>query len=104
MGCRDAEEADGGQAALHRLKSKRFDFVVADIDMPDMDGLALLKAIKSDECLQHLPVLMMADEARKEEMVRAALSGAAGYIVKPLTPATLEEKLLKIVTRLAQPA
>ena len=104
MGCENADEAEDGAAALHKLKAQKFDFVVSDINMHNMNGFELLKAIKADESLKHLPVLMVTAEARKEDIVLAAQSGAAGYIVKPFTKATLEEKLQKIMQKLAATA
>lgn len=104
MGCNNVEEAEDGQAALNVLKSAKFDFVVSDINMPNMNGFDLLKAIKADDSLKHLPVLMVTAEARKEDIVLAAQSGAAGYIVKPFTKATLEEKVQKIMQKLAATA
>ena len=104
MGCNNAEEAEDGTVALSMLKNSRFDFVVSDINMPNMNGFDLLKAIKADEQLKHLPVLMVTAEARKEDIVLAAQCGAAGYIVKPITKATLEEKLQKILLKLAATA
>jgi two-component system chemotaxis response regulator CheY len=101
MGCNNADEAEDGQAALQMLKAQKFDFVVSDINMPNMNGFDLLKAIKADVELKHLPVLMVTAEARKEDIVRAAQEGAAGYIVKPFTKATLEEKVQKIVQKMA---
>jgi two-component system, chemotaxis family, chemotaxis protein CheY len=104
MGCNNVEEAEDGQVALNMLKNARFDFVVSDINMPNMNGFELLKAIKADDSLKQLPVLMVTAEARKEDIVLAAQSGAAGYIVKPFTKATLEEKVQKILQKLATPA
>jgi len=104
MGCHHTAEAEDGAAALNLLKAQRFDFVVSDINMPNLDGFELLKAIKADAALRHLPVLMVTAEARKEDIVRAAQSGAAGYIVKPFSKATLEEKVQRILLRLAVPA
>ena len=101
MGCNHAEEAEDGAHALQLLRGSRFDFVVSDINMPNMNGFDLLKAIKADDSLKHLPVLMVTAEARKEDIVLAAQSGAAGYIVKPFTKATLEEKVQKILQKLA---
>jgi two-component system chemotaxis response regulator CheY len=75
--------------------------VVSDINMPNMNGFDLLAAIKKEDSLKHLPVLMVTAEARKEDIVRAAQEGAAGYIVKPFTKATLEEKVTKIMQKLA---
>ncbi|MCE9657891.1 MAG: chemotaxis response regulator CheY [Burkholderiales bacterium] len=104
MGCNNVEEAEDGTAALARLRSQPFDFVVSDINMPNMNGFDLLKAIKADATLKHLPVLMVTAEARKEDIVLAVKSGAAGYIVKPFTKATLEEKVQKILQKLAATA
>ena len=104
MGCNNAEEAEDGAVALGMLKAQKYDFVVSDINMPNMTGFDLLKAVKADESLRHLPVLMVTAEARKEDIVLAAQSGAAGYIVKPFTKATLEDKVQKIMQKLATPA
>lgn len=101
IGFNNAEEAEDGAVALGMLKNQKFDFVVSDINMPNMNGFELLAAIKADASLKHLPVLMVTAEARKEDIVRAAQEGAAGYIVKPFTKATLEEKVQKIMQKLA---
>jgi two-component system, chemotaxis family, chemotaxis protein CheY len=100
IGYNNAEEAEDGAVALNMLKNAKFDFVVSDINMPNMNGFELLAAVKKDESLKHLPVLMVTAEARKEDIVRAAQDGAAGYIVKPFTKATLEEKVQKIMQKL----
>ena len=104
MGCNNVEEAEDGVVAMNLLRGSKFDFVVSDINMPNMNGFDLLKAIKADEALKHIPVLMVTAEARKEDIVLAAQSGAAGYIVKPFTKATLEEKVQKILQKIAAPA
>jgi len=104
IGYNNAEEAEDGAVALNMLKNTKFDFVVSDINMPNMNGFELLGHIKKDESLKHLPVLMVTAEARKEDIVRAAQDGAAGYIVKPFTKATLEEKVQKILQKLAATA
>ena len=104
MGCNNADEAEDGAVALGMLKAQKYDFVVSDINMPVMSGFDLLKAVKADDSLKHLPVLMVTAEARKEDIVRAAQGGAAGYIVKPFTKATLEEKVQKIMQKLAATA
>jgi two-component system chemotaxis response regulator CheY len=104
IGYNNAEEAEDGAIALHMLKNTKFDFVVSDINMPNMSGFDLLAAIKREDSLKHLPVLMVTAEARKEDIVRAAQDGAAGYIVKPFTKATLEEKVAKIMQKLGAAA
>ena len=104
IGYNNAEEAEDGTVALNMLKSAKYDFVVSDINMPNMNGFELLAAVKADDTLKHIPVLMVTAEARKEDIVRAAQEGAAGYIVKPFTKATLEEKVQKIMQKIATTA
>ncbi|MGZ5130436.1 MAG: response regulator [Caldimonas sp.] len=100
MGFEAVDEAADGAAALERLRDSEFDFVITDIGMPTMNGFELLSAIKKDERLCHLPVLMVTAEARKDEIVRSAQNGAAGYIVKPFTRDILEQKLRRTAPRL----
>ena len=104
MSCNNADEAEDGAVALNMLKGAKYDFVVSDINMPNMNGFDLLSAVKKDDSLKHLPVLMVTAEARKEDIVLAAQSGAAGYIVKPFTKATLEEKVQKIMQKMTAAA
>ena len=99
-GYTEVDEAEDGVAALQKLRTSKFDFVVSDINMPNMNGFQLLMEIKKDEKLKHIPVLMVTAEARKEDIVMAAQQGAAGYIVKPFTKATLEDKVSLILTKM----
>ena len=82
------------------LQQGDFDFVVTDWNMPGMQGIDLLRAIRADENLKHTPVLMVTAEAKKEQIVAAAQAGVNGYVIKPFTAATLKEKLAKIFERL----
>ena len=100
MGIDAVDEAADGAAALERLREGDFDFVITDIGMPTMNGFELLSAIKRDDRLSSLPVLMVTAEARKEDIVRCAQEGAAGYIVKPFTRAVLEQKVRRAAPRL----
>ncbi len=102
LGYTSADEAEDGAVALQKLQGGGFNFVITDWNMPNMDGLQLLQAIRSDAALKHLPVLMITAEAKKENIIAAAQSGANGYIVKPFTAATLNEKLIKIFEKLEQ--
>ena len=104
MGYANADEAEDGAVALQMLKAQSYDFVVCDINMPNMNGFDLLRAVKADAALKAIPVLMVTAEARKEDIVLAAQTGAAGYIVKPFNKATLEEKVQKIMQKLAATA
>ncbi|MBT9431195.1 chemotaxis response regulator CheY [Candidatus Sodalis endolongispinus] len=99
-GFNNVEEAEDGADALVKLKAAPFDFVISDWNMPNMDGLSLLQAIRADGAMAAMPVLMVTAEAKKENIVAAAQAGASGYVVKPFTAATLEEKLSKIFDKL----
>ncbi|MHB9099892.1 MAG: chemotaxis response regulator CheY [Sulfuricella sp.] len=98
----NADEAEDGVVALAKLRGGNFDFVVSDWNMPNMTGLELLKAIRADDALKHLPVLMVTAEAKKENIIAAAQAGASGYVVKPFTAAVLEEKLNKIFEKMGK--
>jgi len=97
LGFQNVEEAEDGAVALRKLREGGFDFVVSDWNMPNMDGLTMLQNVRADESLKHLPVLMVTAEAKKANIIAAAQAGANGYIVKPFTSATLDEKLNKIL-------
>ncbi|APV51410.1 two-component system response regulator [Betaproteobacteria bacterium GR16-43] len=99
IGHQNADEAEDGAVALAKLRAGSFDFVVSDLNMPNMNGFELLRNIRADEKLKSLPVLLVTAEAKKEDIVTAAQIGASGYIVKPFTKATLEEKLVKILQK-----
>jgi two-component system chemotaxis response regulator CheY len=100
LGFSNMEEADDGSTALPMLKSGKFDFLITDWNMPVMEGIQLLKEIRADPALADLPVLMVTAEARREQIVLAAEAGVNGYIVKPFTAQTLEQKIAKIFERL----
>ena len=101
LGFTNIQEADDGSTALPMLQGGDFDFVVTDWNMPGMQGIDLLKAIRADASLAHIPVLLITAEAKKEQIIMAAQAGVNGYIVKPFTAATLKTKLDKIFERLA---
>ncbi len=96
LGFNNVDEAEDGVNALQKLRNDHFDFVVSDWNMPNMTGIDLLRNIRADENLKGLPVLMVTAEAKKENIIAAAQAGASGYVVKPFTAATLDEKLKKI--------
>ena len=100
LGFNNTQEADDGLTALPMLRSGKFDFLVTDWNMPGMQGIDLLKEVRADPNLAHLPVLMVTAEQKREQIVEAAQAGVNGYIVKPFTAQTLKEKLEKIFERI----
>jgi two-component system chemotaxis response regulator CheY len=97
LGYAQVTEADDGNTALPMLKAGEFDFLITDWNMPGMPGLDLLKAVRADDRLAKLPVLMLTAEAKREQIVEAAQAGVNGYVIKPFTAATLKEKIDKIL-------
>jgi two-component system chemotaxis response regulator CheY len=100
LGFTNISEADDGSTALPMLQGGDYDFVVTDWNMPGMQGIDLLRAIRADDSLKHIPVLMVTAEAKKEQIIAAAQAGVNGYIVKPFTAGTLKTKLDKVFERL----
>ena len=104
LGFNNADEADDGSTALPMLKTGKYDFLITDWNMPIMEGIDLVKTIRADADLRDLPILMVTAEARREQIVAAAEAGVNGYIVKPFTAQTLEQKIQKIFERLGAAA
>ena len=102
LGYENIEEAEDGAQAYSKLKSGSFEFVVSDWNMPNMDGLELLKKIRSDDQLKHLPVLMVTAEAEKDKVITAIQAGVSNYIVKPFTAEVLKEKMDRIFEKLGK--
>lgn len=100
LGLNNVQEADDGQTALPILKTGQIEFLITDWNMPGMTGIDLLKEVRADPNLCHLPVLMVTAEAKREQIIAAAQAGVNGYVVKPFTAAVLKEKIDKIFERL----
>lgn len=100
LGFSNTHEADDGATGLPMLQSGNFDFLVTDWNMPGMTGIDLLKEVRSDDKIKDLPVLMVTAEAKREQIVLAAEAGVNGYVVKPFTAQTLQEKIDKIFERI----
>lgn len=100
LGFTNTQEADDGSTALPMLQNGDFDFLITDWNMPNMPGIDLLKAVRADDHLKSLPVLMVTAEAKRDQIVAAAEAGVNGYIVKPFTAETLKEKIEKIFERI----
>lgn len=96
LGFPNVDEAENGQEALQKLRGDAYGFVVSDWNMPVMTGIDMLRAIRGDEKLKAIPVLMVTAEAQQSNLVEAVQAGVSNYIVKPFTAETMQEKLGKI--------
>ena len=99
LGFSNMEEAENGAEALQKLRTEPYGFVVSDWNMPVMPGIEMLRAIRADEKLKHIPVLMVTAEAQKENLIEAIQAGVSNYIVKPFTADTMQEKIGKIFNK-----
>lgn len=99
LGFANMEEAENGQEALQKLRADTYGFVVSDWNMPVMPGIEMLRAIRADEKLKHIPVLMVTAEAQKENLIEAIQAGVNNYVVKPFTAETMQEKVNKIFNK-----
>ena len=100
LGFTNVEEADDGKTALPILKQGRIEFLITDWNMPGMTGIDLLKEVRADPALSHIPVLMVTAEAKREQIIAAAQAGVNGYVIKPFTAVVLKEKIEKIFERI----
>lgn len=102
LGFENIEEAEDGAQALAKLKNGTFNFMVSDWNMPNMDGLELLKAVRLDPSLKSLPILMVTAEAEKDKVVTAIQAGVNNYVVKPFTAEVFKEKMDRIFEKLGK--
>jgi two-component system chemotaxis response regulator CheY len=86
-------EAGDGKEALETLEKDQVGLVLSDINMPNMDGLELLKNLKANDALKHVPVVMVTTEGSKTRVLEAVQLGAAGYVRKPFTAEHIKDKL-----------
>lgn len=96
LGFSNITEAENGKNALKILKGETIDLVLCDWNMPEMPGIDLLNAVRSDDQLKKTPFVMVTAEAQKENILEAVKAGVSSYIVKPFTAETVEEKLKKV--------
>jgi two-component system chemotaxis response regulator CheY len=96
-GYKNVDEAEDGEQALVKLKAGKYDFLITDWNMPKMDGLTLLKAIRSDPTLKNLPILMLTAESEKDKVIAAIQAGVNNYLMKPFTAENFKDKMEKIL-------
>lgn len=96
LGYAHISEADDGAAALPMLHNEHFDLVITDLLMPEMGGLELLRAIRADRSLSHIPVMVISADAQREKIIEAAQAGVSAYVVKPFTAAMLDSKIRQL--------
>ncbi|MBI5575306.1 MAG: chemotaxis response regulator CheY [Deltaproteobacteria bacterium] len=102
LGYENIVEAEDGEQAYAKLKGGGFGFVVSDWNMPNLDGLGLIKKVRSDPELMGMPFLMVTAEAEKLKVIEAIKAGVSSYVVKPFTAEILREKIEKIFDKVGK--
>jgi two-component system, chemotaxis family, chemotaxis protein CheY len=102
LGFDNVDEAEDGAQALAKLRTGGFGFMVSDWNMPNMDGLELLKAVRADAAIKSLPILMVTAEAEKDKVVAAIQAGVNNYVVKPFTAEVFKEKMDRVFEKLGK--
>jgi len=96
LGYPNVDMADDGSTALPMLQSGNYDFVISDWNMPKMEGLELLRAIRADARLTKTPVLLVTAESKKEKIIEAVKAGVSDYVVKPFNAEIIKAKIARI--------
>jgi two-component system chemotaxis response regulator CheY len=96
LGFMNVTVARDGIQALEIIRSDGVEFLITDLDMPNMGGIALLRAIRADDALKSLPVLFLTAEAEESSVIEVAQAGVNDYLLKPFTVDVLERKIQKI--------
>ena len=90
-------EVPDGRQALHMARQDRYDLVLSDVHMPNMDGIELIRALRSEPAYRHTPILMLTTESSPERKREGKLAGATGWIVKPFDPTQLIATMKRVL-------
>jgi len=101
LGAERVVEAENGVQAWKKIELGGIDFVISDWNMPEMNGLELLKKVRAESNYRDMPFLLITAEARTDNIVEAVQSGADGYVVKPFTATVLAAKIANVLKRRA---
>jgi two-component system, chemotaxis family, chemotaxis protein CheY len=91
------QEAENGAEALQKLRETSFGLVVSDWNMEPMTGIQLLREVRADPKLKHIPFVMITAESKSENVIAAKEAGVSNYIVKPFNAETLKSKLVSVL-------
>ena len=97
MGIQDIMEATDGEMALQTLQGNKVDLILSDWNMPKMTGIELLRRVREDMQLQHIPFVMISAEATSENIARAIRLHVSQYLIKPVSAAQLEQKIYPLL-------
>jgi two-component system chemotaxis response regulator CheY len=101
IGIRNVYESDNGKDALNKASAQPLDLIISDYNMPEMDGLALLRAVRSHPAVRKLPFILLTGRGDRELVVKAAQAGVNNYLIKPFTQLMLREKIERVMGKLS---
>lgn len=100
IGVRQISESEDGKAAFETLCVQPFDLIISDFNMPEMDGLSLLRAVRGNPSVRKLPFILLTGRGDRELVVKAAQAGVNNYLIKPFTAEILRQKIEQVVGKL----
>ncbi len=103
MGFKGLTEAGDGQEALSMLRSKKFDLVICDVEMPKMSGIELLDEVQKDEELKQVPFIMLTAMSQREKVVEILEHDVCDFVLKPINPQMLEQRVQAFLNKRDEP-
>ena len=100
IGVRLIHEAENGQEALLKALAQPLDLIISDFNMPELDGMGLLRAVRGHQAIRKLPFILITGRGDRELVVKAAQAGVNNYLVKPFDHSTLRQKMEAVLERL----
>jgi two-component system chemotaxis response regulator CheY len=101
LGVRNIHEAENGKTAMDTAGLQPLDLIISDYNMPEMDGLELLRAVRGHPMARKVPFILVTGRGDRELVVKAAAAGVNNYVIKPFTPQTLREKIEQVMGKLS---
>ena len=101
IGVRHIHEAENGRAAMDTASLQPLDLIISDFNMPEMDGLGLLRAVRGHPAARRVPFILLTGRGDRELVVKAAQAGVNNYLVKPFTAEILRQKIEQVLGKLS---
>jgi len=99
IGLKNIKEVSSGTTALEALSNKSYDLIITDHNMPGMSGVELIKKIKADDSIKHIPIIMITSEGSKSTLLEATEAGVGAFLNKPFTKEDLIEKIERLCNK-----
>jgi two-component system chemotaxis response regulator CheY len=101
LGIRHIHESENGKVGFQKATVQPLDLIISDYNMPEMDGLEFLRAVRGHQAVRKLPFILLTGRGDKELVVKAAQAGVNNYLIKPFNAAILREKIEQVIGKLS---